>query len=162
MCSAALVVSDSLQLYGPYPPRRHCPWDSPGKNTGVGCHALLQGIFPTQGWNPHLDVSCIGSLPLASLPTESLNSPRYNHSLCQNSPASHPPLQPWSYYYYKGLPGFWDCSVTVQWPGQMCLNITQIHFINICSWNICLELTFSWACLHFQTHSPAHKLYDKQ
>ena len=30
------------------------PWDSPGKNTGVGCHALLQGIFPTQGLNPHL------------------------------------------------------------------------------------------------------------
>ena len=26
-----------------------CPWDSPGKNTGVGCHALLQGIFPTLG-----------------------------------------------------------------------------------------------------------------
>ena len=26
--------------------------DSPGKNTGVGCHALLQGIFSTQGWNP--------------------------------------------------------------------------------------------------------------
>ena len=31
-----------------------CPWNSPGKNTGVGCHALLQEIFPTQGWNPHL------------------------------------------------------------------------------------------------------------
>ena len=28
------------------------PWDSPGKNTGVGCHFLLQGIFPTQGLNP--------------------------------------------------------------------------------------------------------------
>ena len=28
-----------------------CPWDSPGKNTGMGCHALLQGIFPTQGSN---------------------------------------------------------------------------------------------------------------
>ena len=27
------------------------PWDSPGQNTGVGCHALLQGIFPTQGSN---------------------------------------------------------------------------------------------------------------
>ena len=27
-------------------------WDSPGKNIGVGCHALLQGIFPTQGSNP--------------------------------------------------------------------------------------------------------------
>ena len=30
-----------------------CPWDFPGENTGVGCHALLQGIFPTQGLNPH-------------------------------------------------------------------------------------------------------------
>ena len=28
--------------------------DSPGKNTGVDCHALLQGIFPTQGWKPGL------------------------------------------------------------------------------------------------------------
>ena len=30
------------------------PWDSPGKHTGVGCHFLLQGIFLTQGSNPHL------------------------------------------------------------------------------------------------------------
>ena len=30
------------------------PWDSPGKRTGVGCHFLLQGIFPTQGSNPGL------------------------------------------------------------------------------------------------------------
>ena len=32
------------------------PWNSPGKNTGVDCHSLLQGIFPTQGLNlglPH-------------------------------------------------------------------------------------------------------------
>ena len=29
-----------------------CPWDSPGKNIGVGCHFLLQGIFPTQELNP--------------------------------------------------------------------------------------------------------------
>ena len=33
------------------------PWDFPGKNTRVGCHLLLQGIFPTQGWT---HVSCIG------------------------------------------------------------------------------------------------------
>ena len=31
-----------------------CPWDSPDKNTGVGCCALLQGIFSTQGANPGL------------------------------------------------------------------------------------------------------------
>ena len=43
------VVSDSLwahRLYG--------PWNSPGQNTGVGSHSLLQGIFPTQGLNPGL------------------------------------------------------------------------------------------------------------
>ena len=31
-----------------------CPWDFPGQNTGVGCHSLLQGIFPAQGLNPGL------------------------------------------------------------------------------------------------------------
>ena len=31
-----------------------CPWNSPGKNTRVGCHSLLQGIFPTQVSNPGL------------------------------------------------------------------------------------------------------------
>ena len=35
-------------------PPGSCPWDSPGKNTGVGCHALLQGIFLTWGLNPGL------------------------------------------------------------------------------------------------------------
>ena len=43
LCSA---VSDSSEtLY---------PWDFPDENTGVGYHFLLQGIFPTQGSNPHL------------------------------------------------------------------------------------------------------------
>ena len=37
-----------------------CPWDFPGKNTGLGCHFLLQGIFLIQGSNSHLYVSCIG------------------------------------------------------------------------------------------------------
>ena len=32
-----------------YSPPGSCPWDSPGKDTGVGFHVLLQGIFPTQG-----------------------------------------------------------------------------------------------------------------
>ena len=45
-------MSDSVRPYGLYPARLLCPWDSPGKRTGVGCHALLQGIFPTQGLNP--------------------------------------------------------------------------------------------------------------
>ena len=35
-------------------------WDSPGKNTRVGCHAVLQGIFLTQGANPHLSPISVG------------------------------------------------------------------------------------------------------
>ena len=37
-----------------YPARLLCPWDSRGKNTGGGCHCLLQGLFPTQELNPGL------------------------------------------------------------------------------------------------------------
>ena len=49
------------------PPSSSVHGDSPGKNTRVGCYALLQGIFPTQGWN--LRLLCLlhwqaGSLPL--------------------------------------------------------------------------------------------------
>ena len=47
-------MSDSLQPYGLEPIRLLRPWDFPGKNTGVGCHFLLQGIFLTQGSNPGL------------------------------------------------------------------------------------------------------------
>ena len=48
------VKFDSLWPHGLQPARLLCPCYSPGKNTGVGCHALLQGIFPTQGSNLNL------------------------------------------------------------------------------------------------------------
>ena len=40
-------------LWTPAPGDSLCPWDSPNMNIGVGCHALLQGIFLTQGLNLH-------------------------------------------------------------------------------------------------------------
>ena len=43
-----------LRPHGRQNARLLCPWDSPGENTGVGCHFLLQGIFPTQESNPGL------------------------------------------------------------------------------------------------------------
>ena len=49
MCS---VLCDSLQHHGLQPARLLCPWEFPGKNTGVGCHFLLQGIFSTPGVEP--------------------------------------------------------------------------------------------------------------
>ena len=53
-CSVALVMSNSLGLCRSQPARLLCPWESPGKNTGVGSHAPLQGIFLIQGSNLYL------------------------------------------------------------------------------------------------------------
>ena len=52
ICSLCLcsVMSDSLRFHRFY----LCPWDFKGKNTRVSCHFFLQGIFLTQGSNPHL------------------------------------------------------------------------------------------------------------
>ena len=49
-----LVESDSLQPHRLKPARVLHPWNSPGKKPGVGCHSLLQRIFPTQGSNAGL------------------------------------------------------------------------------------------------------------
>ena len=72
-----LIHFSCVPLLWPYvlnPTRLLCPWDFPGKNTGVGCHLLLQGIFPTQQASLHL--FCLlhcqaGSLPLAPPGTDS-------------------------------------------------------------------------------------------
>ena len=46
-CSASSIILDFLQPHGPKSTRHLCPWDFPGKNAGVGCRTLLQGILPT-------------------------------------------------------------------------------------------------------------------
>ena len=51
---SCLVVFDSLRSHELQPIKLHCPWNSLGKNTGVGSHSLLQEIFPNQGLNPGL------------------------------------------------------------------------------------------------------------
>ena len=67
MClRAQLAISDSDPMDCSLQ-RLRCPWNFPGKNTGVDYHFLLKRIFPTQGSNPHL--LCLlrwqaGSLPL--------------------------------------------------------------------------------------------------
>ena len=66
VCQVASVVSSSLSRCGLKPSRLLCPWDSPGKNTGVGCHVLFQGISSTQGSNPKYILHWQArSLPLA-------------------------------------------------------------------------------------------------
>ena len=66
MCQVASITSDSLRLYRMWLARLLCPYDSPGKNTGAGCHALLQGIFLAQGLNSRL--LCLLPWQVGSLP----------------------------------------------------------------------------------------------
>ena len=66
------VVSNSLQSHGLWSSRLLCPWDSPGKNPGVGCPVLLQGIFPTRD---QTCISCGSSLQAESSPLSHLGSP---------------------------------------------------------------------------------------
>ena len=69
-CEVSSVVSGSFWPLGLQPTRLPCPWDSPGKNTGVDSHCLLLGIFLIQCLSLlHWEA---GSLPLA--PPENLKS----------------------------------------------------------------------------------------
>ena len=53
--SVAVVQSLShVQLFETLRTVARCPWDSPGKNPGVGCHFFFEGLSPTQGSNPRL------------------------------------------------------------------------------------------------------------
>ena len=56
---AGVLSRFSLRLFATlwtslWPARLLCPWDFPGRNTGMGCHALLQRIFPTEGSNTNV------------------------------------------------------------------------------------------------------------
>ena len=90
-------MSDSVQPHGLQPSGLLCPWDSPGKNTEVGCFAFLQGIVQTQGWNSYLFCLLhwqVGSLSLAPPGKHRVNHimspcPTYPHSLPLNTGKSH-------------------------------------------------------------------------
>ena len=68
------AVSNSLQPHGIEPARLLCPWNSPGKNTRVGCHSLLQKIFPPQDKTL---VSCIAGRFFTTEPPGNLCSLSY-------------------------------------------------------------------------------------
>ena len=69
------VMSESLQPFGLQHTRLLYPWDFSGKNTGVGCHFLLQGIIPSSGTEPAFPVSLV--LQADFLPAKPLGKPLY-------------------------------------------------------------------------------------
>ena len=64
-CSVAKLFPTLCNAMDLQPTRLLCSWNFPGKNTGMGCCFLLQGIFLTWGLNPHFLHWQVGSLPLS-------------------------------------------------------------------------------------------------
>ena len=82
----------SFQPCGLQPTRLLCPWDSSGKNTGVGCHALLQGNFPSQGSNSgllHLLQQQADSLPFGPPGKPLLASSAFKYTQIHHSAVFH-------------------------------------------------------------------------
>ena len=92
VAAAAIYLLSCVRLFlrphGLWPTRHLCPWDFPGKNTGVGCHGLPQGIFPTQGLNLpllHWQADSLPTVPPGKLPA-ALGVSNYKAELLLGSP----------------------------------------------------------------------------
>ena len=86
MCANSSGVFASLPYSASLSTKLFRPWDSPGKSTGVGGHALLQGIFLTQGLNLHL--LCLLPWQAVSLPPAPPGKPHIDLKMVQESVVS--------------------------------------------------------------------------
>ena len=133
-CVSCSFMSDSLQPRGLQPTRLLCPYNPPGKHTGVDCHSLLQGIIPTQGLNLSLlhcrqilyHLSNQGSPAAAAAAAKSLQS---YPTLC-NPIGSSPPGSP--------FPGILQARI-LEW--------VAISFSNAWKWKV--KALHSLKCLYF-------------
>ena len=101
-----VTMSDSLRTFGLLSARLLYPWDFPGNHAGVGCHALLQGIFLTQGSNSRLLclLHCRGILYLLShwgSPTTTWPHPNLRQSTTRRF-KNHRPTVIWSSHHLSG------------------------------------------------------------
>ena len=97
----------SLQSHGPWLP---CSWSSPGKNTGVGCLFLLQGIFPDQRLNQHLQHWQPGSLPPSHQGSPSWGQQRLINGVGNGNPLHYSCLE--ESHGQRSLKGYspWGCT----------------------------------------------------
>ena len=101
------VKSHSLQPHGLQPTMLLCPQDFPGKSTGVGCHFLLQRIFPTQGLNLGL-----------------LHCRQMLYHLNHQEEVPFPPYPPSIYYLWTFYDGYSDwCEVVPHYSSDLHFSI---------------------------------------
>ena len=129
-CWVAQLCPTLLQPHGLWPTRLLCPWDSPGKNTGVGCHFLLQGMFPTQGSNPgllHCRQSLLSEPP--GEPSTGFHTPKnWEFRISEFKKHTH------------FSPIWWPRCVLDMWPVE--LQNWILHFIYVFLHNFFLFLSF--------------------
>ena len=120
-CAVMYLVtqSESCDPMDCSPPGSSVPGDSPGKKTGVGCHALLQGIFPTQGSNPGLP-HCRWILYHLSHQGSPWILEWVAYSFSRGS--SHPKIEP-------GSPALQVDSLPAELPGKPFKDHAYVHFL---------------------------------
>ena len=129
------VMSDSLWPHGLWPARLLCLRDFSGKNTGVDCHFLLLGIFPTQGLNPPL----LGLLhwQVDSLPLSLLRSPWWLYAPEPTSELSRDKT-------IKSAPGIRICrwkSIIEAWTLNLNEPLSNNASLSWCVFFRCMEKT---------------------
>ena len=119
-------MSNSLRPHGLQSAKLLCPCHFPGKTTVVSCHFLRQGIFPTQGLNPHL-------LHLLNWQADSLSvshprsSNQFSHSVVSDS------LRPQGLQHAKPpcpspAPGAWSNSCSSSWWCHLTISSSVVPF----------------------------------
>ena len=96
-CSAAQRCLTLCHTVETAAPQAFCPWDFPGRNSRVGCHMLLQGIFLTQGSN--LCLLCLLHWQVDSLPLSHQAEFQLFH-ICANT---------WYCWVFNNLQSFLKC-----------------------------------------------------
>ena len=154
VCYAVLrcrVVSDSLWSHGLWPVRLLCPWDSSSKNTGVGCHAPLQGIFLTQGSNScllHWESGCLPHRkPLCTTGT----SLKHKQFCCLTNPAY---LSGHSWPHY----GFWN-EVSRQSSLETCFRTGLRWWLGV-HHPMMTASPFHWPPLNMDANKEKEMLHD--
>ena len=165
-------MSHSLRHHGLWTDSFLCPWDFPGKNTGVDCHFLLQGIFPTQGLNPsllHLLHWQVDSLPLA-IPGK-LHCQRRSHIWAQGHWSHFLDFEVTDDSHFEHRSSFHEEAIKgARVP--LCHQVTAAHS-NILAWRIpwteepdgyspwsCKEIWLKQVSTHIFVPTPHHFLLD--
>ena len=150
------VMSNSLWAPGLQPARLLCPWDFPGKNTGVGCYSLLQGIFLTQGSNPcplHLLLQQADSLPLSHIACCFPSFSSFSHLLLFLGHTRHTPASETLHILFM-LPRSFPFSYSMASFLLLGLSSNILSSVRP-SLVICYSHNCILNCIHPATHSPA-------